>query len=220
MARQRGKLRHRRRLRRSPEQARVELLDGAERVFAQFHPDEVGLKDIAREVGVSHALVTHYFGTYAGLVAATLERRVRALRERVLVKLRETGAVSRPAELLGLLFDALADPVHVKLVKWLVASEPAGVFQTFALQDQGLHQIVVEAAHAITPEPTPHMIETLELAIVTAVSAAYGYALNKHALAGALGRALTPDLDDAVRRTLAEMLQGYLMAKLGAKIPP
>ena len=63
------------RVRRSPDEARTLILDAADRVFAKKLPDAVGLKDVAREAGVSHALVTHYFGTYDGLVEATLERR-------------------------------------------------------------------------------------------------------------------------------------------------
>src|SRR6185503_1118148 len=74
------------RRRRDPATARQELLDAAERVFAQRQPDRVGLKEVAREAGVSHALITHYFGTYAGLLEATLERRNRATREAALVR--------------------------------------------------------------------------------------------------------------------------------------
>src|SRR5262249_27617645 len=69
------------RRRRTPERARQEILDAAERVFARSQPDQVGLKEVAREAGVSHALITHYFGTYAGLLEAALERRIRATRE-------------------------------------------------------------------------------------------------------------------------------------------
>ena len=69
----RGAFRRPRR-RRAPEVARQELLAAAERVFGRAQPDEVGLKEVAREAGVSHALVTHYFGTYAGLIEAALER--------------------------------------------------------------------------------------------------------------------------------------------------
>src|SRR5438094_3939669 len=123
------------RRRRTPEVARQELLDAAERVFAHAHPDRVGLKDIAREAGTSHALITHYFGTYAGLIEAALERRIRRLRETIVTKLREAGAISRPVELLAMLFRALDDPVHLRLVKWLVASERPGA--AFALQDRG-----------------------------------------------------------------------------------
>src|SRR5215475_6575349 len=97
------------RRRRSPERARQEILDAAERVFARSQPDQVGLKEVAREAGVSHALITHYFGTYAGLLEAALERRIRALRETMLSRLRVAGALHRPGELLGLLFQALED---------------------------------------------------------------------------------------------------------------
>ncbi|HEY5935864.1 MAG TPA: TetR family transcriptional regulator, partial [Kofleriaceae bacterium] len=129
------------RRRRSPEQAREELLDAAERVFVEFQPDQVGLKDVAREAGVSHALITHYFGTYAGLIEAALERRVRGLRESTLARLREAGALSRPNELLAALFRALADPVHLRLSKWMMASERPNAAQAFALRDQGLRLV-------------------------------------------------------------------------------
>ena len=46
------------RVRRSPEEARTVILDAADRVFGAHLPDAVGLKEIAREAGVSHALVT------------------------------------------------------------------------------------------------------------------------------------------------------------------
>src|SRR4051794_7784372 len=71
------------RKRRDPDEARSHILTAAERVFAEHVPDVVGLKEIAREAEVSHALVSHYFGSYEALVEATLERRLRAVRERV-----------------------------------------------------------------------------------------------------------------------------------------
>ena len=115
------------RRRRDPTTARQELLDAAERVFARVGPEDAGLKIVAHEAGVSHALITHYFGTYAGLVEATLERRIRALREQMMVRLRDSGALARPGELLGMLFGALEDPVHLRLMKWMVANERPGV---------------------------------------------------------------------------------------------
>src|SRR5439155_16004690 len=123
------------------------------------YPAEVGLKEVAREAGVSHALITHYFGTYGGLVEATIERRIRGLRAQIIGKLREAGALARPGELLGLLFDALRDPIHLKLVKWLVASDRAATVRAFALQDQGLQMIAYEVANAAVPLPTRPVIE-------------------------------------------------------------
>src|SRR5438067_34305 len=182
------------RRRRTPEVARQELLDAAERVFAHAHPDRVGLKDIAREAGTSHALITHYFGTYAGLVEAALERRVRRLRERIIDELRKAGALSRPGELLGMLFDALDDPVHLRLVKWLIASERTTV-AAFALQDRGLQLVAREVGQALAVQPSASDIETIELALLTAVSAAFGYAMSKHALASTIGRGASRELD-------------------------
>jgi AcrR family transcriptional regulator len=218
MARHRKGLERRRerrvRRRRTPEVARTELLDAADRVFADFHPDQVGLKQIAREAGVSHALITHYFGTYNGLVEAALERRVRALREELALRLRDAGALARPAEMLGVVFRTLEDPVHLRLVKWLVASERPTAAHAFALQEHGVQIVARQVAETLSPAPSPEMIETLELAMVTAVAAAFGWAISKYALSGAVGRPPSVELDLAVQRTLAGMLQSYLVAEL------
>ena len=203
------------RRRRAPEQARQELLDAAERVFTEFHPDQVGLKDVAREAGVSHALITHYFGTYAGLIEAALERRQRALRAKILARLREAGALARPAELLGMLFQALEDPVHLRLVKWLIASERPSAGGAFALQDQGLQLVAYEVANTLRPRPGRRELDAIELALVTAVAAAFGYAMSKYALAGAIGRQVSGELDAEVQRTLAAMLEAYVRDQLG-----
>jgi AcrR family transcriptional regulator len=206
------------RRRRDPDVARTELLDAAEQVFREFHPDQVGLVDIAQEAGVSHALVTHYFGTYDGLVRATLERRVRALRERVLVRLRDAGALARPAELLAMLFDALDDPVHLRLLKWLIAGERAADAQAFALQDHGLKIIAYEvASELLPPPPRRDLVEQIELALLVAVSAAFGYAVSKFSLATAIGRTNSSELDRDVRQTLAAMLQAHVRAELTAR---
>jgi len=206
------------RRRRDPATARQELLDAAERVFGRHQPDQVGLKDIAREAGVSHALITHYFGTYAGLVEATLERRVRALRERMMARLREAGALARPAELLGMLFDQLEDPVHLRLMKWMVANERPGV-HVLALQEHGVQLIARQVAEALRPEPPPAMIATIELTLATAVAAAFGWAMSKYPIAGAIGRPVSPALQDEMRTTLAGMVRSYLAATIGPQIP-
>jgi AcrR family transcriptional regulator len=208
-----------RRLRRTPEQARQELLDAAERVFAEYTPDEVGLKQVAREAGVSHALITHYFGTYGGLVEATLERRIRVMRAEILVQLRQAGALARPNELLGMLFETLRDPIHLKLVKWLVASERVASLRGLAFHEQGLLLIASEVAQALSPPLGREAVDTIGLALLTAVAAAYGYALNKYALAAGLGRVANAELDADVQRTLAEMLQAFLRSRLGPGAP-
>ena len=200
------------RRRRAPELARQEILDAAERVFVASQPDQVGLKDVAREAGVSHALITHYFGTYAGLIEAALERRLRTLRETMLRRLREAGALSRPDELLGLLFHALEDPVHLRLIRWLLTSERPAAATAFGLQDRGLAVIAGEVARALEPRASAALIHEIELTLLTAVSAAYGYAMSKDALVAALGREPSRELDDQVLHTLAMMAHAHIRA--------
>lgn len=210
-----GRDERRERRRRSPEVARTELLDAAERVFIEFAPEQVGLKEIAREAGVSHALITHYFGTYAGLIEATLQRRLNFLRETMVTRLREAGALSRPEELLAILFRTFEDPVHLRLMKWMVSTERSAAMHAIAMQQQGLQIVARQVAQALRPDPAPAMIEIVELALMTSVAAALGYAISKYALAGAAGRQVGTALDDQVRATLAGMVRSYLAERLG-----
>ena len=202
------------RKRRNPEEARTEILDAADRVFAASQPDQVGLKHVAKEAGVSHALITHYFGTYAGLVEATLERRIRSLRTALLVRMREIGVLDRPVELLGMLFRALEDPVHVRLTRWMMASERPSSIHALGLHEQGLREVARQIMLTVTPTPTAEVTLQVELALVVAVSSAYGYAIMKHALAGAMGRAVSAKLDEQVLHTLAAMLETHIRGKL------
>lgn len=205
------------RRRRAPELARQEILDAAERVFAAHQPDQVGLKEVAREAGVSHALITHYFGTYAGLLEATLERRLTATRELLLTRMREPRALARPDDLLELLFRTLDDPVHLRLTRWLLTSERPAAMHAFGMQRRGLSIAAEQIVRTLAPEaaePDRTLVAELEVTLVTAVSAAYGYAITKHALAGALGRQPSRALDDQVRHTLAAMVHAHIRSKL------
>lgn len=201
------------RRRRSPELARQELLDAAERVFAASQPDQVGLKEVAREAGVSHALITHYFGTYAGLLEAALERRLTAMRDLLLVRMREPDGLARPSELLEIVFRTLEDPVHLRLIRWLFASERPAASHAFGLQRRGIAMVAEQLARTLAPEPNQTLLHELEITLLTAVAAAYGYAIAKHALAGALGLDPSSQLDDEVRHTLGAMVQAHVRTK-------
>src|ERR1044071_737544 len=142
-----------RRRRRAPEVAQAEMREAAERVFARSHPDHVGLKEVAREAGVSHALINHYFGSYSGLVEASFERKVRVLRESIMGRVQTTRAPLLPGELLEMLFRALEDPVFLRLTRWMFASErPAA--GNLAMRDQGLQQIARQLAQTLDDRPS------------------------------------------------------------------
>ena len=251
-----GRVRARRR--RAPEVAKQELLDAAERVFVDSQPDQVGLKDIAREAGTSHALITHYFGTYAGLIEATLERRLRTLREQTREQLADPTVLAHPESLIAILFRALEDPVHLRLVRWLLASERPSAAHAFGLSANGIQLVAAQIASALassrasisaapsnpsravaanaagssiahapasTTTPKDHapsvpraVVEKVELAIMTAVAAAYGYAIGKYALVGSAGKQPSRELDEQVQATLSQMVQAHIRMQL-ADVP-
>ena len=203
--------RHLRRRRRTPEVARSELLDAAERVFAKASPDQVGLKEVAKAAGTSHGLITHYFGTYDGLVAATLERRTTALRERIFAALETPGILARPDELVDMLFTAYEDPVHLRLMTYLIAGERIGTSHAFALQNQGIAQVAARVTEAVRPGAPQPLRDTVAISLMLAVAAAFGYAATRHALAGAIGKPVSAELDREARHTLAKMVHSYIV---------
>ena len=75
------------RIRRTPEDARTLILDAAEKTMGSDGPAALRLQDVAREAGVSHPTILHHFGSRGGLVRALnlrgLERLRSALLERI-----------------------------------------------------------------------------------------------------------------------------------------
>jgi AcrR family transcriptional regulator len=210
----RGKPRKPAQKRRPPEEARQALLEAALRVFRDHHPDEVGLKEVAREAGVSHALVTHYFGSFGGLVDAVLESRVVALREQMLGRLSAAGALERPGELLGTLFEALADPVYKRLWVWALATERAAAADFFPLRHQGLRLVVeqVTASVAATTGASASALQPeVERTLLAGVAAAYGYTMGKQALVGALGKPPSREMDRALEQSLGDMMREHVL---------
>jgi hypothetical protein len=99
-------------------------------------------------------------------------------------------------------------------MRWLMTSERPAAAHAFGLHDQGLAAIAVEVARALDPKPSAALIHEIELTLLTAVSAAYGYAISKDALVGALGHKPSAELDHEVRETLAVMVQSHIRAAL------
>lgn len=198
------------RVRRTPEEARALILEAADRVFALHLPDAVGLKEIAREAGVSHALITHYFGTYAGLVEAALERRFERVREslvtRLFVALDEKATASELlATYRGAVSRDAADPVTVRLATWAMMSGRTTQADFFAHRVQGL-RLLADALEARTNVPR----EDLEFVLVASFALSVVWTVGGHALAGALGKKKGRGLDASFDERVSAMIDGYL----------
>lgn len=188
------------------------ILEAAERVFAKELPDAVGLKDVAREAGVSHALVTHYFGTYDALVEATLESRFARLREKLFAEI--VAVLADNAEIDEVLAAyraaiaaAASEPTTVRLATWAVMSGRASSADFFSHRVQGLKLL------ADTLETRAKVADRgdIEFALVVSFAMAIVGQLADRALGGAFGhRSLDPE--ELEERT-ASMLDLYLRAR-------
>jgi len=197
-------------VRRSPEQARGVILDAADRVFGTRLPDAVGLKEIAREAGVSHALVTHYFGTYGGLVEASLERRLARVREsmvtQLFVSLDEKASVG---ELLAAYRRAIAhdaaDPVTVRLAAWAMMSGRLAQEDFHSHRVQGL-KLLADALE----QRTDLSREDLEFCLVASFALSVVWTVGGPALAGALGHKKAKAGDERFEQRVSVMIDAYL----------
>jgi len=205
------------RARRSPEEARALILGAAERVFATHLPDVVGLKDVAREAGVSHALVTHYFGTYDALVEATLERRFQEVRGELLPALLTLIGEQADARTMlrahrSAIVKAASDPATVRLATWALLSGRIAADDFFPHRMQGL-KLLADALAMRSDAPR----EELEFLLVASFTLTVGWTFGQRAFAGALGHRATRELVDAFDRRIDAMLEAYLRSAEGRR---
>lgn len=198
------------RVRRTPEEARALILAAADTVFRDHLPDTVGLKEIARAAGVSHALVTHYFGTYEGLVEAALERRFKILREslvgKLLVVLESQGGLG---EMLLTYRRAIAEqalePATMRLAMWALLSGRIAQDDFFSHRMQGL-RFLADALEARANVPR----EDLEFVIVASFAMTVLWSVGGNAVVGALGRKRAKGADAEFETRTTAMLDAYL----------
>jgi AcrR family transcriptional regulator len=200
--------RSRPRLRRSPEDARAHILDAADRVFREHLPDAVGLREIAAEAGVSHGLVTHYFTTYEGLIAAVIARRLDAARTTAFAHLAQMTFAPDEVPLLSVLVDLLEDRTLVRLLVWSFLS---GRGAEIVGRDGQLGRLIDSMAGRFAAVGTPRPRPRLEFAAMVALASITGWAVLGDAMDRAFGRSAPVEL--AVLRTeLQRMLRVYVGA--------
>jgi AcrR family transcriptional regulator len=203
------------RRRRSPDEARRTILDAALELLAKHGPDAIGLKDIAKKAGVSHALLSHYFGTYDALIEAAFAAHL--TEQRIAGLARFAKAPPNPEAWLEVAFDQLAHPLTGRVLVWAGLTGRLERPDFVVLRDRGMKDIVdlLEAYLRATGVETDR--EKLECAALIGFCAAIGYALGRAALWGSLGRKPTHERDALFKQQLAQML---IEAQLPATAPP
>ena len=190
------------RVRRSPEEAREQILSAARVVLAEKGPDAAGLKDIAAAAGVSHALVSHYFGTYDALVEAVMAAHQAEIRADLFARMAASPDAG-PAEWIDHVFSAIAHPLYGRLAAWSVLSGRIDSESFFARREQGLRLVVEVIAARLGEGIERARIERVVLVVMTS---ALGYSFGRTVLWGALGHQATAERDAAFRREIALLL--------------
>lgn len=203
------------RKRRSPDAARREILDAAQRLLAVHGPDAIGLKDVAKEAGVSHALVSHYFGTYDALVEAALREHMNATRAETIARIADVMHAG-PKEWVDLCFEQLAHPLSGRLIAWAILSGRMDDDDFFPRRDQGM-KLVADAlelrarAELGDASQVPSRDE-IEFAMLLVFSSALGYSVARGVLWSSLDRRPTADRDRRFREQLATWFADALPA--------
>lgn len=109
------------RKRRTPDEARDQILQAAEERLRVHGIDGLNVVDVARACGMSHATVLHHFGSTGGMRRALVAHMTARLIDDIVASLEQHPEIE-PPQMLRSLFQTLATGGHTKLLAWLSLS--------------------------------------------------------------------------------------------------
>lgn len=198
------------RIRRTPEAARALILDAASRVLADLGPDRAGLKDVAAAAGVSHALVTHYFGTFSALVEEVLEVQMGNLRDAIVRRISEGDVDPGVQEVIQLLFAEFREPLYGRLVAWALLSGRIDATSFFSSRKKGLRAIANAVVGRTSGQGRELDRDEVERLVIMVWCTVASYAVAAPTLWQALGRRPSQRRDAQFAAMLAEIVQQRL----------
>jgi AcrR family transcriptional regulator len=191
------------RKRRRPEEARRLILDAAQALIAERGPDAVGLKDVAQAAAVSHALVTHYFGTYEGLVEEAL---IDHLERQRLDGIERIRAAADPEAWLTIAFEQFGHPLAVRLLVWALLTGRLEREDFVVFRTRGLAATVDALEDTLRAAGRTVDRDVLERSVLLGLSAVIGYTVGRKPLWGALGKRANAERDAELRAQLTRLL--------------
>jgi AcrR family transcriptional regulator len=143
------------------EERRTGILDAALAVFSQrgYHP--ASIDDIAREAGVSKALIYDHFASKQELYADLIARNARELTQRIATALSGVELESSASRLaIGL--DAFFTFVEERRDAWRMLFRDAADPETAAVVDRMLEQVTAEVTVLISQDPGARALDSVE----------------------------------------------------------
>jgi len=202
------------RRRRTPEEARRLILDATGRLVAAQGPEGVGLKDVATEAGVSHALVTHYFGTVDALIDAALEEIAETQRDALLTQILGRPDAG-PREWMEAWFRWADRPAVARLLAWSFLTGRVAKKDFFARRLRGARRVADAIEQRVRADrgEAPFTRADLDFAVLLLLAATHGYALGKKGYWPSLGVDEPGEAEDRFFfDRLADLLVGALLS--------
>jgi AcrR family transcriptional regulator len=134
------------------EERRAGILDAAVQVFSARGYHSSSIDDIAREAGISKALIYEHFESKQGLYADLLERKANELFERLGAALAGVG-VEAGADRLAAGLDAFFRFVEERREAWRILFRDVADPETAAVLDGILNQVTAVVADLIAQDP-------------------------------------------------------------------
>lgn len=110
------------RVRRTPEEARAQILDVAAKRLESHGLKGLGVADVAKDAGMSHATVLHHFGSSDQMQRALAGQMTAELVSDLLASMSGDGELDG-RELCRKLFDTLTRSGHGKLIAWAAVTD-------------------------------------------------------------------------------------------------
>ena len=196
------------RKRRTPEEARRLIVDAARSILLRDGPGRVRLKEVAKAAGISHGLITHYFGTIEGLVEETFAGFVHEMRLQWVQKLTQDDMSLRKG--IEGFFESLSHPLYGRLVAWGLLTGRFERDDSPVMKDRGIELAVDAVQERVQQRGGNVTREDLEYMFLFVMTSAIGYRLGRVMMWKGLGREPSAERDEEFRRRLTKMIQAYL----------
>jgi AcrR family transcriptional regulator len=197
------------RVRRNAADAKRIILDAAERLVSRAGPGGLRLQDVAAEIGLTHPVILHHFGSREGLMRALNERVLNDLRQRLLTIL-QNSAKDAPdilERMLESVFTVFRGGLAQRLV-WLGAAEAAPGHAPAALFHDFVNVIHEQRLRRLPGSPA----EDTRMLVYLVATAAIGDAVLGADLLGEADMARAERARGIFRAWLSRLLQGHLAA--------
>lgn len=199
------------RVRRTADEAKRVILDAAQALISSTGPGGLRLQDIAAEVGLTHPVILHHFGSREGLMRALNERILDDLRQRLTTTLADASEPSPDLvdRLLENVFTVFRGGLAQRLV-WLGADAvpaddpPAAIFGSFV---DAMHE---QRLNVLPADPPPGRPDT-EMLVYLVTVAALGDAVFGSDLLGTASGIDSATAEKRFRRWLSRLLQVHFM---------